>query len=73
VQHWRFEPARPRLSSASAQSGLKPRPKKSCATKNKYSVKLHQSKVYDEFDTTLPVWNMQRRHRVAWIVCDYYV
>jgi hypothetical protein len=32
---------------------------------NEYLVKVHETKVNKEFETTLPVWKMQRRYRAA--------
>lgn len=60
-----FKPARPMIVRCTVLGYEATETKGAKVLQNNYSVKVHQTKANDEFETKLPVWKMQRRYRAA--------
>lgn len=58
-----FKPARPMIVRCTVLGYEATETKGAKVLQNNYSVKVHQTKANDEFETKLPVWKMQRRYR----------
>ena len=60
-----FKPSRPMIVRCTVLGYEATETKGAKVLQNNYSVKVHQTKANDEFETKLPVWKMQRRYRAA--------
>jgi len=60
-----FKPARPMIVKCTVLAYESTASKGAKVLQNEYSVKVHQTKANEEFETTLPVWKLQRRYRAA--------
>lgn len=58
-----FKPARPMIVRCTVLAYEAVAVKGAKVLQNNYTVRVHQTKGNDEFETTLPVWKMQRRYR----------